>query len=68
MFISLLPATLRSGYLLKDTAEFAASVEQMMRQTLGIPADEQVEEEEEIEDDAAIKEEDKPEEEDHDEL
>ncbi|KAJ1522048.1 hypothetical protein ONE63_002363 [Megalurothrips usitatus] len=63
-------ATLRSGYLLKDTAEFAASVEQMMRQTLGISADEQVEEEEDVEDDPTNKEEDKSEEEEqeHDEL
>ena len=61
-------ATLRSGYLLKDTAEFAASVEQMMRQTLGIPADEQVDEEEEVDDDSAGKEDDKPDEEEHDEL
>lgn len=38
-------ATLRSGYMLQDTAEFAQSVEVMMRQTLGIPEDEQVEEE-----------------------
>lgn len=37
-------ATLRSGYLLQDTAEFAQTVEVMMRQTLGIPEDEQVEE------------------------
>lgn len=63
---------MRSGYLLKDTAEFAASVEQMMRLTLGIPLDEQVEEEEEIEEDSANKEDDKSEdddqEQDHDEL
>lgn len=61
---------MRSGYLLKDTAEFAASVEQMMRQTLGIPADEQVEEEEDNEEDASNKEDDKPDEEEqeHDEL
>ncbi|KAK3929275.1 Endoplasmin [Frankliniella fusca] len=63
-------ATLRSGYLLKDTAEFAASVEQMMRQTLGIPIDEPIEEEEEVEEDASNKDDDKPEEDeqDHDEL
>lgn len=36
-------AILRSGYMLQDTAEFAQSVEIMMRQTLGIPEDEQVE-------------------------
>ncbi|XP_066992643.2 endoplasmin [Anabrus simplex] len=43
-------ATLRSGYMLKDTADFAESVEQMMRKTLGIPVDELAEEEEEEED------------------
>lgn len=37
-------ATLRSGYMLKDTPEFAETVEQMMRQTLGIPADEEIDE------------------------
>ena len=35
-------STLRSGYMLKDTVDFAQTVEQMMRQTLGIPADEEV--------------------------
>ncbi|KAL1116543.1 hypothetical protein AAG570_005015 [Ranatra chinensis] len=35
-------ATLRSGYMLQDTAAFAQSVEAMLRQTLGIPADEPV--------------------------
>ncbi|KAG8233955.1 hypothetical protein J437_LFUL014164 [Ladona fulva] len=40
-------ATLRSGYMLRDTSEFAQSVEQMMRKTLGVPLDEQPEEEEE---------------------
>ena len=44
-----LTATLRSGYMLKDTVDFAKSVEEMMRSTLGIPLDEQVEEEPEIE-------------------
>ncbi|XP_071442750.1 endoplasmin [Hetaerina americana] len=39
-------ATLRSGYMLKDTATFAQSVEQMMRSTLGIPLDEEPDEEE----------------------
>nr|AEE63339.1 unknown [Dendroctonus ponderosae] len=47
-------ATLRSGYMLKETADFAHSVEAMMRKTLGVPLDEQVEEEEEeIQDDSA---------------
>merc|ERR1712096_200202 len=43
-------ATLRSGYMLKDTVNFADHIEMMMRQTLGVDADEQVEEEEEMED------------------
>ncbi|XP_042888744.1 endoplasmin-like isoform X1 [Penaeus japonicus] len=42
-------ATLRSGYMLKDTVHFAKSVEEMMRQTLGVSLNEQVEEEPEIE-------------------
>ncbi|CAG7818521.1 unnamed protein product [Allacma fusca] len=37
-------ATLRSGYMLKDTVDFASTVEGMMRQTLGIPADEEIDE------------------------
>ncbi|XP_071525720.1 endoplasmin homolog isoform X2 [Panulirus ornatus] len=45
-------ATLRSGYMLKDTVNFSKSVEEMLRQTLGIPVDEQVEEEPEFEEDA----------------
>merc|ERR1739838_806295 len=43
-------ATLRSGYFLKDTSAFAMHIENMMRETLGIDKDEQVEEEEEDED------------------
>ena len=35
----LILATLRSGYMLQDTVEFAESIEKMMRQNLGIPAD-----------------------------
>lgn len=35
-------ATLRSGYMLKDTSEFAETVEKMMRQSLGVPVDEEV--------------------------
>jgi len=35
-------ATLRSGFMLKDTVDFAESVEKMMRQTLGVPLDEEV--------------------------
>merc|ERR1712083_380332 len=41
-------ATLRSGYMLKDTVNFAEHIERMMRETLGVSADEVVEEEEEI--------------------
>merc|ERR1719495_1984442 len=41
-------ATLRSGYMLKDTVDFAKTVEEMMRTSLDIPLDEQVEEEPEI--------------------
>ncbi|XP_032680763.1 endoplasmin [Odontomachus brunneus] len=39
-------ATLRSGYMLKETATFANRVEQLMRRTLGISVDEVPEEEE----------------------
>jgi len=42
-------ATLRSGYMLKDTVDFAQSVEEMLRKTLGVPLDEPVEAEPEIE-------------------
>ncbi|XP_043284772.1 endoplasmin homolog [Venturia canescens] len=38
-------ATIRSGYMLRDTASFAESVEQLMRKVLGIPLDETPEEE-----------------------
>merc|ERR1712226_615883 len=41
-------ATLRSGYMLKDTTVFANQIEGMMRDTLGIDKDEAVEEEEEL--------------------
>ena len=37
--------------MLKDTPEFAASVEEMLRTTLGIPLDEQVDEEPELPED-----------------
>lgn len=73
-------ATLRSGYMLKETASFADSVEQLMRKTLGISVDE-IPEEEEIQEEESIgssaeteqatevdAEEDKEEEEGHDEL
>merc|ERR1711872_8975 len=43
-------ATLRSGYPLKDTVNFAEHIETMMRKTLGVDVDEAIEEEEEITD------------------
>merc|ERR1712007_323873 len=51
-------ATLRSGFSLKDTVNFAESIELMMRQTLGVDADEQVDEEEEDEDEEEEEDED----------
>ncbi|KAJ8666834.1 hypothetical protein QAD02_008496 [Eretmocerus hayati] len=41
-------ATLRSGFMLKETASFAENVEHLMRKTLGIPVDEVPEEEDEF--------------------
>merc|ERR1712073_89830 len=41
-------ATLRSGYMLKDTVGFAKHIEDMMRDTLGVSKEESVEEEEEL--------------------
>lgn len=63
-------ATLRSGYMLRDTADFAQSIEAMMRKTLGVPLDEQVEEEEDIPDDGVPEEENEisDKDEEHDEL
>merc|ERR1711862_287442 len=40
-------ATLRSGYMLRDTVSFSNHIESMMRDTLGIDKDEGVEEEDE---------------------
>merc|ERR1712013_782283 len=51
-------ATLRSGFSLKDTVNFAESIEKMMRETLGVDADEQVDEEEEVLDEEPPEEED----------
>ncbi|XP_022251172.1 endoplasmin-like [Limulus polyphemus] len=72
-------ATLRSGYILDDTFSFAERVETLLRKTLGVPEDAQIEDEPELpeEEEEAEKEEevdaddegeteDKPE--DHDEL
>jgi len=44
-------ATLRSGYMLKETSDFAQSIEVMMRKTLGVPINEAVEEEEDLPED-----------------
>merc|ERR1711997_235544 len=60
-------ATLRSGFSLKDTVNFAESIELMMRQTLGVDADEQVDEEEEVLDEEPPEEDDEDEEEEEDE-
>ncbi|XP_075147785.1 heat shock protein 90 Gp93 [Haematobia irritans] len=35
-------ATLRSGFMLQETADFADTIEKMMRQTLGVSLDEQI--------------------------
>merc|ERR1712072_1629368 len=60
-------ATLRSGYSLKDTVNFAQQIEAMMRQTLGVDADELVEEEEEITDEEPPEEDEDDEEEEEEE-
>merc|ERR1712020_391418 len=60
-------ATLRSGFSLKDTVNFAESIELMMRQTLGVDTDEQVDEEEEVLDEEPPEEDDEDEEEEEDE-
>merc|ERR1712050_723974 len=60
-------ATLRSGFALKDTVNFAEQIEAMMRQTLGVDADEQVEEEEEITDEEPPEEDEDDEEEEEEE-
>merc|ERR1712223_1839481 len=57
-------ATLRSGYMLKDTTEFAMQLESMMRDSLGIDKDELVEEEEELVDEIPEDDDDDEEEED----
>ncbi|KAH8313389.1 hypothetical protein KR067_005157, partial [Drosophila pandora] len=45
-------ATLRSGYMLQETSQFADSIELMMRQTLGVSQEEQVDFDEDEDDDA----------------
>merc|ERR1711937_521318 len=48
-------ATLRSGFPLRDTtSNFAQAIETMMRKTLGVDLDEQIEEDEETEEEAPI--------------
>ncbi|CAG0890293.1 unnamed protein product [Darwinula stevensoni] len=46
-------AVLRSGYQLTDATEFAEAVEGMMRQSLGVPLDAEVEEDDTIDEPAA---------------
>merc|ERR1711935_998820 len=60
-------ATLRSGYMLKDTTEFAVQLESMMRDTLGIDKDEQVDEEPELVDEVEEDDDDEDEEDDDEE-
>merc|ERR1712240_880554 len=60
-------ATLRSGYSLKDTVNFAQQIEAMMRETLGVDADEQVDEEEEVLDEEPPEEDEDDEEEEEEE-
>jgi heat shock protein beta len=64
-------ATLRSGYMLKDTASFAQRVELIMRNTMGITdskVDEEDDEDTETESLEKDDEEDADDKEDHDEL
>merc|ERR1711860_275416 len=56
-------ATLRSGFALKDTVNFAEQIEIMMRKSLGVDVDEQIEEEEEITDEEPPEDDDDEEEE-----
>nr|CAG4641472.1 EOG090X01EZ [Eurycercus lamellatus] len=42
-------ATLRSGYMLQDASQFASNIDTMMKASLGIPIEAEVEEEEEVE-------------------
>merc|ERR1711915_298639 len=60
-------ATLRSGFALKDTVNFAEQIEIMMRKSLGVDVDEQIEEEEEITDEEPPEDDDDDEEEEEDE-
>jgi len=60
-------ATLRSGFALKDTVNFAEQIEIMMRKSLGVDVDEQIEEEEEVTDEEPPEDDDDEEEEEEDE-
>ena len=46
-------ATLRSGFMLQDTADFAARVEKLLRQNLGVPESATVEEDEDLDQEEA---------------
>lgn len=58
-------ATLRSGYMLRETSDFAENVEMMMRKTLGIPLEEQPDEDDEGEDEQSQSDENETEAEDN---
>ena len=60
-------ATLRSGYMLKDTVAFASHIENLMRETLGVDKDEAVEEEEDLPEEEVIDDEDDEDEDDEEE-
>lgn len=45
-------ATLRSGFMLQETSDFADTIEKMMRQTLGVPLEEQIEVDEDDDEDS----------------
>ena len=62
------PLIYRSGFPLRDTtSNFAEAIEMMMRKTLGVDLDEQVEEEEEITDEEPPEDDDDEEEEEDEE-
>merc|ERR1719277_1180508 len=60
-------ATLRSGYMLKDTVAFADHIDAMMRETLGVDKDEAVEEEEDLPEEEAPEDDDDDDEEEEEE-
>lgn len=54
-------ATLRSGFMLQDTSDFAARVEKLLRQNLGVPESATIEEDEDLDqEEEPKKEEDEP--------